>query len=99
MVTNDAKLALEYSLPAHSINSLQTSSGGWLWMLAGDVNRGEEDCSSIKEEVTSSTLKMELPLDMTGTMMNQTSSMISSDWESNGYGIIATTLSPFELIR
>jgi hypothetical protein len=53
-------------------------------MLAGDDNSGEEDCSSFKEKVPRCTLEMELPLDMAGTMMTKPSSMISSDWESNG---------------
>jgi hypothetical protein len=83
MDTNNAKLALEYSLLASFIDSLRTSSGGWLMMLAGDDKSGEDDCSS-KEKAPRCTLELELPLDMDNTMMTKTSSMISSDWESNG---------------
>jgi hypothetical protein len=89
----ESKLALEGSPLAPSIDSPQTSSGGWLWMLAETSSTLEDaytpiktefPSSTIKEEVISSTLTMEMPLDMAGTMMTKTSSMISSDWESNG---------------
>jgi hypothetical protein len=89
----ESKLTVEGLPLAPSIDSPQTSSGGWLRMLADTSSTLEDDytpiktefpSSTIKEEVTSSALKMELPLDMAGTMMNKTSSMISSDWESNG---------------
>jgi hypothetical protein len=53
-------------------------------MLAEDDNSAEEDCSSIKENALRCKLELELPLDMADTRMTKTSSMISSDWESNG---------------
>jgi hypothetical protein len=80
----DDKLALEGSPLAPSIDSPQTSSGGWLRMLAETSSTMEDAYTPIKEEVTSSTLKEELPLDLAGTMTTKQPSMISSDSESNG---------------
>jgi hypothetical protein len=80
----EAKLALEGPPLAPSIDSLQTSSEGWLRMLAGASSSEEDARSSFKEKVPRCTLEMELPLDLAGTMMTKQPSMISSDSKSNG---------------
>jgi hypothetical protein len=60
---------------ATSMDNPRASSEDWLQQPATGGN---------KEKVPRCTLEMVLPLDMAGTMMTNPSSMISSDWESNG---------------
>jgi hypothetical protein len=69
---------------ATSMDSPRASNEDWLRRPATGGIKKEFLISTIKEEVISSTLKKELPLDMADTMMTKTSSMISSDRESNG---------------